>query len=96
MQKTEQYLEKAITLDQNNSVYLVELGFQKAAQDKIKDAAKCYKSALKLDENDFTGLLGKLRCQIAEDQLEDAAQQIEFLTEVQQNLNSNAVRIIRL
>jgi hypothetical protein len=37
---------------------LVELGFQKSAQDKIKDAAKCYKSALKLEENDLTALLG--------------------------------------
>ena len=31
---------------------------------------------------------------IAEDQLDDAAQQIEFLTEVQQNLNMNAVKKI--
>lgn len=59
MQRTEQYLEKAITLDQNNSDYLVELGFQKAAQDKIKDAAKCYRSALKLEENNIVALLGK-------------------------------------
>ena len=38
---------------------MVELGFQKAAQDKIKEAGKCYKSALKIEENDFSALLGK-------------------------------------
>lgn len=34
---------------------------------------------------------GKLRCQIAEDQVEDAQQQIDFLNEVQQSLNMSAV-----
>ena len=84
-------MEKAITLDQNNANYLIELGYQKVAQDKIKDATKCYRSALKLEENNIDAMLGKLRCQIAEDQLDESSQQIEFLTEVQQTLNMNAV-----
>ena len=69
---------------------MIELGFQKAAQNKMAEAEKCYKSALNIEENNISALLGKLHCQIAQDQLTEAEQQLEFLNEVQQNLNMNA------
>jgi hypothetical protein len=89
---TEQYIEKAIQLDQTNANYLVELGFQKTAQDKIADAEKCYKSALGIDENNINAIVGKVYCQITQDQITEATQQIDFLNEIQQNLNMNAVK----
>jgi tetratricopeptide repeat protein 21B len=34
---------------------------------------------------------GIIRCQLMEDQLEDAAQQLEFLGEIQQSIGTSAV-----
>ena len=42
--------------------------------------------------NEFPGL-GVSRCQLLENHLEDAAQQLEFLNEIQQSIGKSAVSI---
>lgn len=61
LRETEKYLEKAISLDQENVDYLNELGSQKVAQEKIKDAVKCYNAALKKDQANIPAILGLLK-----------------------------------
>lgn len=86
-------MERAILLDQNNVDYLNELGSQKLSQEKTKDAFKCYTNALKKDEQNITALLGRLKCQILEEKLDDVGQQFELLTEAIPQIVTNPVRI---
>jgi tetratricopeptide repeat protein 21B len=49
-----------------------------------------------LDETSVQALTGIIRCQLIEDQIDEAAQQLEFLNEIQQSLGRSAVRFIFL
>lgn len=91
LQETEKYIEKAISLDKNNVEYLNELGAEKLYQEKLKEANKAYSTALKIDPTNVKAVLGKLKCQIIEERLDDVEQQIELLTETMPNLNANPV-----
>ena len=49
-----------------------------------KDALKTFKQAMQIDESSFNALTGIIQCQLLlNQQLEEAAQQLEFLTEIQ-------------
>lgn len=91
LQETEKYLEKAISLSKTNADYLNELGAEKLHQQKYKDAVKCFNSVMKIDPANITALLGKLKCQIIEDKLDDVEPQIELLTETMKNMPPNPV-----
>lgn len=82
-------MEKAILLDQNNVEYLNELGSQKISQEKMKDAIKCYSNALKKEETNMTALLGRLKCQILEEKLDEVEKQLELLSEAIPAITSN-------
>lgn len=90
LQQTYTLMERAVSLDNNNAEYITELGFQLLLQGKVKDAMRCYKNAMKLDETSVSALTGIIRCQLQENQLEDAAQQLEFLGEIQQSIGTSA------
>ena len=75
-------------LNPNSVDYLLELGAQKLAQEKTKDAVKCFNNALKIDEANVPAMLGKLKAQIIEDKIDDIGQQFELLSEAMQNINS--------
>ncbi len=77
-------MEKAIQLDRMNVTYMTELASQKISQEKIKEALKCYSSAMKMDEANIVAALGILKCQIMEDSLDDVGQQLELLSETHQ------------
>ena len=85
-------MEKAILLDQNNVEYLNELGSQKISQEKIKDAIKCYSNALRKEETNMTALLGRLKCQIMEEKLDEVEKQFELLSEALPAITSNPVK----
>ena len=59
LQQTYTLMERAVSLDNNNSEYITELGFQLLLQGKVKDALRCYKNAMKLDETSVSALTGK-------------------------------------
>ncbi|KAK6182507.1 hypothetical protein SNE40_010181 [Patella caerulea] len=86
LQQTYTLTERAVSIDSNNADYVNELGYQLLLQGKVKDAMRCYRNAMKLDETSVPSLTGIIRCQLLENQLDDAAQQLEFLTEIQQSI----------
>jgi hypothetical protein len=47
---------------------------------------------MKLDETSVTALTGVIHCQLLEGQLEEAEQQLEFLTEIQSSITANSVQ----
>ena len=96
LQETEKYLEKAISLDKGNVDYWNELGSEKLNQEKLKEASKSYSAALKIDPTNAAAVLGKLKCQILEDKLDDVEQQFELLSEAMPNLSSNPVNVFIL
>ena len=47
-----------MSLDSSNSEYVTELGYELLLQGKNKDAIKCYRNAMKLDETSVSALTG--------------------------------------
>ncbi|XP_074652535.1 tetratricopeptide repeat protein 21B-like [Tubulanus polymorphus] len=90
LQQTYFMAERAVGLDSTNAEYVNELGYELLLQGRVKDAMKCYKNAMKLDETSVAALTGIIHCQLLEDQLEDAAQQLEFLNEIQQSIGKTS------
>ncbi|KAI4805728.1 hypothetical protein KUCAC02_010327 [Chaenocephalus aceratus] len=50
---------------------------------------KWYKTAMTLDETSVSALTGIIRCQLIEGHIDDAEQQLEFLTEIQQSIGKS-------
>ena len=50
--------ERAVSVERTNSEYVNELGFQLLLQGKSKDAMRCYRNAMKLDETSVPALTG--------------------------------------
>ncbi|KAK3106370.1 hypothetical protein FSP39_018677 [Pinctada imbricata] len=86
LQQTYTLVERAVQLESENSDYVCELGFQLLLQSKVKDAMRCYRNAMKIDETSVNALTGIIRCQLNENLLDEAAQQLDFLNEVQQSI----------
>ena len=57
--------------------------FQALLRGKVKDAARYYKTATKLDESSVLALSGIIACQLQEKQFEVAKEQLDFLQEFQ-------------
>lgn len=53
-------------------------------------AIDSYKAAIKIDESNESALHGMIFCQMKQGQLDDAAQQLEFLTVIQESASANA------
>ncbi len=47
-----------MTSDQGNAEVMTELGFELLMQGKVRDAIKCYRNAMKLDETSVAALTG--------------------------------------
>ena len=58
LQQTYTLMERAVSLSSGNSDYITELGFQLLLQGKVKDAMRCYKNAMKIDETSVSALTG--------------------------------------
>lgn len=86
LQQTYTLVERSVQQDPENTEYINELGFQLLLQGKVKDAMKCYRNAMKINDTSVQSLTGIIRCQLIENQLDDAAQQLDFLQEVQQSI----------
>ncbi|XP_023385479.1 tetratricopeptide repeat protein 21B isoform X3 [Pteropus alecto] len=90
LQKIQTFLERAFSLNPQQSEYAAEFGYQMILQGKVKEASKWYKTAMALDETSVSALIGFIRCQLIEGQLQDADQQLEFLSEIQQSIGKSA------
>lgn len=90
LQQTRELLARAMDLQPGNPTYLNELGYQLVLGNKIRDATNAYKDAMKLDETSVASLNGIINCQLLSDQVDDAAQQIEFLNEIQASIGQTA------
>ena len=58
LQQTYYLAERAMSLDSGNAEYVTELGYELLVQGKNKDAIKCYRNAMKLDETSVSALTG--------------------------------------
>nr|XP_023398640.1 tetratricopeptide repeat protein 21B isoform X2 [Loxodonta africana] len=90
LQKIQTLLEKAFSLSPHLSEFATELGYQMILQGKVKEALTWYKTAMTLDETSVSALIGFIRCQLMEGQLQEADQQLEFLSEIQQSIGKSA------
>ncbi|XP_037379346.1 tetratricopeptide repeat protein 21B isoform X1 [Talpa occidentalis] len=90
LQKIQTLLERAFNLNPQQSEFATELGHQMILQGKVKEALKWFKTAMTLDETSVPALVGFIRCQLIDGQLQDADQQLEFLSEIQQSLGKSA------
>ncbi|KAJ8012813.1 hypothetical protein DPEC_G00046770 [Dallia pectoralis] len=90
IQLTHNMVDRAFSQVQGHSDLATELGYQFVLQGRIKEALKWYKTAMTLDESSVSALTGIIRCQLIEGRLEDAEQQLEFLTEIQQSIGKSA------
>uniref|UniRef100_A0A671XG31 Tetratricopeptide repeat domain 21B n=1 Tax=Sparus aurata TaxID=8175 RepID=A0A671XG31_SPAAU len=82
-------VDRAFSVAAGDSDLATELGYQMVLQGRIKEAMKWYKTAMTLDETSVTALTGIIRCQLIEGHLENAEQQLEFLTEIQQSIGKS-------
>lgn len=67
----------------NQAKYLTELGCQLMLQGEISKAETTFHQAVKKDETDVRALYGIIHCRIQEGSLDDAEEQLEFLSEIQ-------------
>lgn len=90
LQQTRTLLERALALSPNSPDYIVELGYHYVLSGDPKQAMKTYRQAMVLDETSVKALTGVIWCQLLEDQLDEAAQQLEFLNEIQSSIGVSA------
>ncbi|ETN01426.1 hypothetical protein PPTG_17215, partial [Phytophthora nicotianae INRA-310] len=83
-------IEHAIQLNPESGAFRAERGYQRALLGDFAEAMESYKEALKLDESNEMALHGMIYCQIKLGQLEDASQQMEFLSVIQESLGASA------
>ncbi|XP_066301202.1 tetratricopeptide repeat protein 21B-like [Branchiostoma lanceolatum] len=89
LQQTFTMVDRALGMAQNSAEIATELGYEFLLQGKIREAVKCYRNAMKLDETSVAALTGIIKCQLLDGQLEDAEQQLEFLNEIQQSIGKS-------
>lgn len=79
-------VEKAVQIFPNNTEYISELGNQNYLANKIKEATRLYKSAIKINDANVNVLMGMTLCEMTESgKVENVKQQVEFLTEFQEH-----------
>uniref|UniRef100_A0A673N3L1 Tetratricopeptide repeat protein 21B-like n=1 Tax=Sinocyclocheilus rhinocerous TaxID=307959 RepID=A0A673N3L1_9TELE len=89
LQHTHRMVERAFAQASSDSELATEMGYQLVLLGRVKEAMKWYKTAMTLDESSVSALIGIIRCQLMEGHIEDAEQQLEFLTEIQQSIGKS-------
>ncbi|OQS06545.1 hypothetical protein THRCLA_01407 [Thraustotheca clavata] len=84
------FIDQAIKIAPDIGSYRAERGYQRALMGDFSEAIDSYKDALKLDESNETALHGLIYCQIKLGQIDDAAQQMEFLSVIQESIGASA------
>ncbi|KAM4731833.1 tetratricopeptide repeat protein 21B [Anableps anableps] len=90
IEQTFRMVERAYSMASGDPDLATELGYQMVLQGRIKEAMKWYKTAItNKEKTSVSALTGIARCQLIEGQLDDAEQQLEFLSEIQQSLGKS-------
>ncbi|KAM7360843.1 tetratricopeptide repeat protein 21B-like isoform 2-T5 [Cochliomyia hominivorax] len=80
---TLRFIDKLIQSNPTGVDYIVELGNERMLLGNVKEAAICFRSAIKIESNNFSALCGLTACQLFEHgATEQTQQQIEFLKEL--------------
>ncbi|KAK2562076.1 Tetratricopeptide repeat protein 21B [Acropora cervicornis] len=93
LQQTLTLVERAQNLAPNNAEYQTEFGNQLIFHNRIRDAMRAFRTAMKLDETSVAALTGIIKCQLIEGHVEDAEQQLEFLNEIQQSIGKSSIHL---
>ncbi|RHY26925.1 hypothetical protein DYB32_007158 [Aphanomyces invadans] len=80
----------------NSSTFRAERGYQRSLMGDYSEAIESYKEALKLDESNESALHGLIYCQIKLGQVDDAAQQMEFLSVIQESIGNASADFVLL
>uniref|UniRef100_F6Q0D8 Tetratricopeptide repeat protein 21B n=1 Tax=Ciona intestinalis TaxID=7719 RepID=F6Q0D8_CIOIN len=88
IKQTYTLIERAVSLDSSNVDYANEMGFHLYLMGQRKDAIKCYRNAMNIDESSIAALLGILLCQLDENKTsgesyDDITEQLDFLIQLQ-------------
>ncbi|XP_068092032.1 tetratricopeptide repeat protein 21A isoform X2 [Hyperolius riggenbachi] len=86
LQEISGFCERTYRKSPEHAELAADLGNQLMYQGNVAQAAGWYSTAMKLDGNHVDALTGIIWCQILQDHLEEAEQQLDFLREVQQSL----------
>ena len=75
-------IERATRLDPTCSAYRSEKAHQRLLIGDVESASQIYSESSQLDESNLDALYGMIRCKIFKRKFEDAAQELEFLSEI--------------
>eukprot|EP00912_Choanoflagellata_sp_UC4_P001177 UC4_evm1s735 len=90
LRQTVHLIESALKTDPKNSTYVAELGYQQLLLGNETEAHALYRKAMEEDEGSVTAMHGAIKCQLLENHLEEAAQQLEFLVQIESSIGKSA------
>lgn len=76
-------MKKVTDVAPDRAKYLTELGYQYMMQSELSKAEQTFHAAVAKDETDVRALFGIINCRVQEGSLDDAEEQLEFLSEIQ-------------
>ena len=83
------FCEKAIKLDPSKAEYVAELAHEKSMLGDYAGAMEMYRDAGRSDETNLAALYGTIYCQVMTGELEDAEQQLEFITAISDSIDQS-------
>ncbi|CAH8848235.1 unnamed protein product [Trichobilharzia szidati] len=90
LQKVQELCERAVEMTPRNHHYLINLGHIILLQGKPKEAVCHFRNALTLCETSIEGLEAIVKCQLVQNNLQEASTQLEFLNELQPTIGKSA------
>ncbi|VDQ02359.1 unnamed protein product [Trichobilharzia regenti] len=90
LQKVQELCERAVEMTPRNHHYLINLGHIILLQGKPKEAVRHFRNALTLCETSIEGLEAIVKCQLVQNNLQEASTQLEFLNELQPTIGKSA------
>ncbi|ETW10024.1 hypothetical protein H310_00424 [Aphanomyces invadans] len=90
------FVDQAVKLSPDCGTFRAERGYQRSLMGDYSEAIESYKEALKLDESNESALHGLIYCQIKLGQVDDAAQQMEFLSVIQESIGNASADFVLL
>jgi tetratricopeptide repeat protein 21B len=87
---TLELISTACQLAPNTAKYFTEKGYQLQLLNRLGDACEFYHQASTKDETDVTALYGIIHARILEGNLEEAEEQLEFISEIQVSMGKTS------